>query len=30
MRNVYVLGTGMIKFGRYPEKILRSSAARRC
>ena len=20
MRNVYVLGTGMIKFGRYPEK----------
>src|SRR5260370_36875554 len=22
MRNVYVLGTGMIKFGRYPEKTV--------
>ena len=22
MRNVYVLGTGMIKFGRYPEKLV--------
>ena len=22
MRNVYVLGTGMIKFGRYPDKTV--------
>src|SRR6202451_1103271 len=22
MRNVYVLGTGMLKFGRYPEKTV--------
>ena len=22
MRNVYVLGTGMVKFGRYPEKTV--------
>jgi len=24
MRNVYVLGTGMIKFGRYPEKTIQA------
>ena len=30
MQNVYVLGTGMIKFGRYPDKTVPQLGARQC